>query len=248
MPITYISDNFPNFQPSKITTMRIKIALIALLIVPIVYLIIKPVELVIYGILNGWGWTFSSFSHWILIIGLSVLIAILLPFKSTNWKTVLVRILVPLLFGGIYFARNPIYQGDYSKRGTDVEITDNSLLNEILQEEPNFDGVVCIAAVWCPFCKEATRQRLKIMKKRKPELQIAIYLADKDSTAVDRFIEETGADDLSYFQVKDSSGMIALSGGAYPTFAYIKDKKIIHIWRNDEMGYPTLDWIENKLK
>jgi hypothetical protein len=227
--------------------MKFRISLILVLFGAILYLIIYPTELIRYGILNGWAWTLSSFSHWILILILSILIAYILPLKTKNWKTLLLRIAIPVVFGSIYFARNPIYQGDYSKTGMALEITDNSLLQEILDEQPDFDGLVCIAAVWCPYCKEATRQRLKIMKRRKPELEIAVYLADKDSMAIDRYIEETGADNLRYFQVKDSSGMIALSAGAYPTFVYIKNKRIIHAWRNDEMGYPTLDWIENKL-
>jgi hypothetical protein len=226
--------------------MKSRILLLIFLVGIITYLIIYPIELIRFGILSGWGWTFSTLTHWIVITGLSIVIAVQLPVKK-NWKTTMLRICIPFLFGGIYFARNPIYQGDYAKKGTEMNLADNSLVKEITAINPDFDGIVCIAAVWCPFCKEATRQRLKIMKNRKPDLDVAVYLADKDSTAIDYFIQETGADNLQYFQVQDSSGMVALSHGAYPTFVYIKNKKVIHKWRNDQMGYPTLDWIENKL-
>jgi hypothetical protein len=83
--------------------------------------------------------------------------------------------------------------------------------------------------------------------KKRSDVDVAIFLAAKDSASLDYYIEETGASELDYFLVQDPEGMHELSRGSYPTFIYIKNGKIIHRWSNDNLGYPALDWIESGL-
>ena len=212
------------------------------------FLILSPTFLCSYGVDNQFSWTISALSHWILIILLLIpLFIVFNPWKKKllNWIT---KLSITLLSLGSYFAMNPIYQGDYSKTGEPLSISkDNSLLNTILSQSPNFDGIVCIVSPGCPFCKIAARERLKVMKQRATDIDVAVFISATDSSAISYFISETDAPELTYFLVEEPEGMHALTLGSYPTFVYIKNKTILHKWSNDALGYPALDWIESGL-
>ena len=151
------------------------------------------------------------------------------------------------LIVGIAIER-PIYSGDYNKEGKAVSIEKNSLLDVILASQPNYDGLICIASPSCPFCKDAVSNRLRVMKERNPKLAIGVALFTSDSSNITRFQKETDSKNLDYFLSPDIKGTIDLCKGAFPTFIYIKNKKITHIWGNSQMGYPALDWIEAGLE
>lgn len=211
------------------------------------FLVLKPVYFFSYGIDSNLSWTLSALSHWVLITILLVPIVVALNVWKKRVANSITKIFLVIAVYGLYFAMNPIYQGDYSRTDESLSITSNSLLSEILAKKPDFDGVVCIASPGCPHCKIATAYRLKPMKNRS-EIDVAIYLAAEDSMAIDYYIEETGAGELDYYLVQDPEGMHELSRGSYPTFIYIKEGEIIHRWSNDNLGYPALDWIESGLK
>jgi hypothetical protein len=212
----------------------------------ITFIILNPVILFSYGIELNVSWTFSALSHWFVLTLLLLPTLLLLRFEKSKVVNIVVKITIVLAVYGVYFAMNPIYQGDYSKKDEELSVSNNSLLSQVLQANPTFNGVVCIASPGCPHCKVATRYRLKPLKKRS-DVDVAIFLAAKDSASLDYYIEETGASELDYFLVQDPEGMHELSRGSYPTFIYIKNGKIIHRWSNDNLGYPALDWIESGL-
>jgi hypothetical protein len=200
-------------------------------------------------ILAGFSWTFASLSTWSILL----ICALLITFVSLRAKERKILQLIvgctlslSLLIGN--FILHPIYQGDYTKKGKSVSISKNSLLNTILSSQPNFDGLVCIASPTCPFCKAAVESRLNVMHERKPSLNIAVALFTSDTSQMENFKIETSSENLDYFLSPDIKGTIDLCHGAFPTFLFIKNQKIIHIWSNGQMGYPALDWIENKLK
>lgn len=225
--------------------MRIFAALVVLLLS--LLLIIFPDVLYNYGISGGWSWTFSALSHWIGILVLSTVGVILLPFQMKKIYATLLKITVVLaLLGGYFFVR-PIYQGDYKKADRELNDATNSVLTEVLAAKPGFEGVICIASPGCPFCKIATRYRLKEIKRR-TNLGVGVFLAAKDSSAITAYSEETESPELDYFLVENTDGMNQMSEGRYPTFLYIKNKKIVHKWSNDNLGYPALDWIESGME
>lgn len=201
-----------------------------------------------YCISAGYSWTFSALSSWVIIFICTVLILwITIRSKERRLLHIIIgaSLSIGLLVGN--FIVRPIYQGDYTKKGQTVTINENSLLSIVLEKNPNYDGLICIASPSCPFCKEAAETRLKVMKERNPKLQIGIALFTSDSSHIEQFQSETETENLDYYLSPDEKGTIDLCHGAFPTFIYIKDKKILQIWTNGEMGYPALDWIENKL-
>ena len=201
-----------------------------------------------YCISAGYSWTFSALSSWIIIFICTVLI-LWITIRSKERRLLHIIIGASLSIGMLVgnFIVRPIFQGDYTKKGQTVTISENSLLSIVLEKNSNYDGLICIASPSCPFCKEAAETRLRIMKERNPKLQIGIALFTSDSSHIEQFQSETETENLDYYLSPDEKGTIDLCHGAFPTFIYIKDKKILQIWTNGEMGYPALDWIENGL-
>lgn len=210
-------------------------------------LIMYPHYFVVRAIDSGYSWTISALSHWILLLIISLLFVLLVQLKIKKVWVILIKIVVPITILGVYFAQNPIYQGDYIKVDTELNISDNSVLTTISKTNPDFNGIVCLASPGCGFCKEATHTRLKRIKMRS-DIDVAVFLAADDSSAIDFYISETDAPELEYFLVEEQEGMNELTQGRYPTFIYIKDNKIAYKWSNDNLGYPALDWIESGLK
>ncbi|MEX2484394.1 MAG: hypothetical protein WED10_07540 [Brumimicrobium sp.] len=196
----------------------------------------------------GFSWTLSALTPWILILVLSVATMLKLrsSFRPQKWKWSF--FLLPFVLLGLNFAVNPIYEADYIKKGEALNIDEHVLLNEIENESPNFDGLVSIADINCGFCKLATKTRLNVMKERFPELDIAITLNTTDQNQIDRFKKETSSNNLNFIKIDKSLEVIKLAGGSFPTFVYVKNRKIIHRWKNNEFGFPALDWIESNLE
>jgi hypothetical protein len=200
-------------------------------------------------ILAGFSWTFASLSTWsILFICALIITFVSLRAKKRKMVQIIVgcTLSLTLLIGN--FILHPIYQGDYTKKGKSVSISNNSLLKTILSSQTKFDGLVCIASPSCPFCKAAVESRLNVLHERKPSMNIAVALFTSDTTQMENFKTETASENLDYFLSPDIKGTIDLCHGAFPTFLYVQNQKIIHIWTNAQMGFPALDWIENKLK
>ncbi|MEX1191109.1 MAG: hypothetical protein WEA99_03985 [Brumimicrobium sp.] len=196
----------------------------------------------------GFSWTLSALTPWILILVLSVTTMLKLrsSFRPQKWKWSF--FLLPFVLLGLNFAVNPIYEADYIKKGEALNIDEHVLLHEIENEFQHFDGLVSIADVNCGFCKLATKTRLNVMKERFPELDIAITLNTDEQNYIDKFKKETNANNLFFLKINRSKEIVNLAGGSFPTFVYIKNGKIVHRWKNSELGFLALDWIESNLE
>jgi glutaredoxin len=138
---------------------------------------------------------------------------------------------------GVYFAVNPIYQGDFSQNGKDLKIR-NAKTTSI------DNGLLVLTIPGCPYCFESV-QSLKYLKSRNPELKIQFAV--------------TGTDDKSYLEgyKKEVNGsfdvvlyekartLVSETGGQFPTFVMIKNGKAIYSWTNDEFGVRAKDKLEN---
>jgi hypothetical protein len=213
-------------------------------------LIIYPDYFSLKGLEYGFSWTLSMLSHWLLIALTSSLSVLICPLSFK--RSFLLKLLVPLVFLGIYFAVRPIYEADYVKRDTALEIKEHSVLTTILNKNPNYNGVVCIAMTGCGYCKIATRNYLNRLKERNKGIDVGVLLTTTDSSAIDYYISETNAGELDYFLMdnneKASHEINELTKGRFPSFIYIKNSTILHKWSNDNLGFPALDWIENQLE
>lgn len=201
-----------------------------------------------YCVSSGFSWTFAALSTWITLL-VCLIFILWISFRAKEKKVLQIIIgcslSIALLVGN--FIVRPIYQGDFNKEGKPLNISKNSLLDLILNQNSDYDGLICIASPTCPHCKKAAKERLKVMKERNASLQIGIALYTKDTMRMNNFKKETETQTLPYYLIQDAKGAMELCHGAFPTFIYIKDKKVVHVWQNNEFGFPALDWIENKL-
>ncbi len=195
----------------------------------------------------GLSWTLAYLFGWILVLLFSAATAYVCR-KNILGHT---RIWVPILAFAIplagYFATNPIYQGDFNKTGKVKDISENAILADVLATTPDFNGLVCVASPNCPYCLEAVQTRIQVLSKRN-RIDVAVYLGFGDENTVAEFKERTDSKHVPFILNSEPDTGIDIDEPVIPIFLFIKDKKIVHLWRNDEMGYPALDWIEGGLK
>ena len=195
------------------------------------------------------GWTISSLLPKGLVIVFSILGSIVL-FSNVKSNTIKIAVTVlPFICFGIAFYSSPIYEGDYSKKGTENVIVsdDNWVMTAIEKDKSADDGLVCVLSASCGHCVTAAK-RVKVMHKRQPKLAISIVLFGNDSTEISDFKALINEPDFIYHETFDFKNVVDINLGGFPCFIYLKDHKIIQRWHDEQMGYPTFDWIENGLE
>jgi len=195
---------------------------------------------------TGTSWTFAYLAPWFFTFFIAVLISRLVFQNLTGFKRTIFAIFALLIPVVTYFGINPIYEGDFIKKGRSTEFTKNQILNDILSEDPNFDGLVCVASPNCPHCVEAVKTKMAPMHKRN-QSKVFIYLAFGDQSTVENFKKQSESGQTPLIVNSDIYGALDIDETVIPVFLYIKNGQIVHLWRNDQMGYPALDWIESKL-
>jgi hypothetical protein len=200
------------------------------------------------GIDANLSWTFSSLLTWVIVLLLSLVAVIALrTFLSKQFARVVFTVLFPLALLGLMFAVNPIYVGDYIKKSEVLNIDDHVLIDIVEDYKPAFDGIVAVVDYNCPFCRIATKERLTKIQARNNKIDLVLTLNTSDQEKINRYAASTSSKSLHYLEHKPAADIIDLIKGAYPSFVYIKNGKIIHKWKNSELGYPALDWIEGGL-
>jgi hypothetical protein len=200
------------------------------------------------GIEIGLPWTMNYVLIWIavLIFALSAGVLCLKNLKGRiRFFVATFALIIPLVS---YFAANPIYEGDFNKLGSHVDYgTENLILQDILCFKAEFKGVVCVASPSCPYCIEAVRDKIRFIHKR-GKVDAAVYLPQDDGSNFKNFRAITQASDLDMLGNSRPDIGFDIDENVIPIFLYIRDGKIVHVWRNDQLGYPALDWIESDLK
>lgn len=200
------------------------------------------------GIDANLSWTFSSLLTWIMVLLLSVVVVLSLRTLITvKWVKNMFILLLPLGLLGLMFTVNPIYVGDYVKEGEALNIDDHVLIDIVEAYKSDFNGIVAIVDYNCPFCKIATKERLTKIQARNNKIDLVLTLNTSDQEKINRYAASTSSKSLHYLEHKPEADIINLIKGAYPSFIYIKNGKVVHKWRNSELGYPALDWIERGL-
>ncbi len=175
---------------------------------------------------------------------LSILVGLYLAriiFKSQRVKNKIAKLIVAILAFivpfGIYFAFNPIYEGDFSEDGKEIKIrnaTTTSVKN----------GLLVLTIPGCPYCFESISS-LKQMKNRNPELNIIFAVTgSKDTLVLKDYRKEVGG----VFPVQLLPNSIALSseiGSKFPAFIMVKNGSAIYSWSNDQFGVRAKDRVEN---
>jgi hypothetical protein len=85
------------------------------------------------------------------------------------------------------------------------------------------------------------------MKERLPKSNIYITLNSSKQDYIDQYIQETDAHNIDFLRINESKELLELSQGVFPTFILIDNGKIVHRWKNSQLGFPALDKIESYL-
>lgn len=187
----------------------------------------------------GFSYTWSKLLPYILMTMIGIWIGIVL-FKRS--KSVLTKILSIIVIGGpfgIYFAVNPIYQGDFSNESRTVEHT-------VETAELNGEKLVVISLPGCVFCKESV-ERLKEVKKYDKNLKIEYVVTSSDSATLD-FYNEVIKGEFPLRLAENPEAMTHLAQGRFPSFVLVNEKKPMKIWVNNTFGVRALDEVVNNLK
>ena len=158
----------------------------------------------------------------------------------------IVYLLVAFSSISAFFIYSPIYEGDLNKVGSsDIFVTDtNTVLNNILKEKADFEGVFCIVSPTCSYCFAAA-PIFKKLKSRKPNLDFALVVFTKDSSEVSFYQENANSYEFKHYQTQNLEDASQLNLGGFPCYFYLKEGEIKQRWQAEELGYRALDWIEN---
>lgn len=150
--------------------------------------------------------------------------------KTTN------RWLLAMLFIGtfiqpvlIYFAINPIYQGDL------VDLSYKAKTSIPLDESKK---LVIIALPGCKYCSESTLQ----MKAIKPYTKVPIeyWVLGSDTTDLNTYQSLVG-NNISCQLKSNLKEILPITGGSFPTYVLVEHGKITKAWHNDAFGVRALN-------
>ncbi len=190
---------------------------------------------------GGVSWTLSFTFPYFLLAAFGLLLGLIFRHDLARFSRVLrfviLLVLIVLPFG-IGFALHPIYEGDYTAKGT--ALTKQNLLANA--KDADF---VVLTIPNCPFCREST-EKISRLQRRNPTMRIKYVVCANDPAAtkelrglLDKRIRIELASSLSE--------ALMLSGGKFPTFLRTEKGKAVEKWNNKELGMPALDRIESSL-
>jgi len=191
-----------------------------------------------YFLESGMSWTMSKVLPYLVTIGLGLILWIISRKllkrinKYLRWATLLVVFVLPFC---VYFMISPIYQGDFSNNSVEVPRTESN-------SELKGKKLVVISIPGCPYCLEAI-DRLVIMKKRVPELEIEYIVCSTDSTSVNWY-KEKGGDNISVRLAENREEMAKIAKHAFPTFVLVDNDHPLKTWSNDSFGVFAMDEVE----
>lgn len=203
----------------------------------------------LFAVENNFSWTLSKLLPWMLVLVTGLFGSILLSSLITRrvWKRIHI-VSTPLILLGFMFGLNPIYAGEFTKNGVELDVDSHELIDILNDYKPGFEGLVAVVDYNCPFCRKVTEGRLQNIYDRNEDLDLVLTLNTSDSITIENYTRETNSEKLNYVYHEPSSELLNLIEGVFPTFIFVKQGKILHKWKNSQLGFPAIDWIESKLK
>lgn len=187
----------------------------------------------------GLSYTWSKALPYILMIILGLLIGIYL-FRKT--KSTIIKIVSVILIGvpfGIYFAINPIYQGDFTNESRTVE-------HSAATSELTGKKLVVISLPGCSYCKESV-ERLREVKKLHTNLEVEYVVTSSDSMTLE-FYKEVIKGEFPLRLASNPEEMSKLAQGRYPSFVLVDEKEPMKVWVNNTFGVTAMDEVLNSFK
>lgn len=181
----------------------------------------------------GMSFTMSKLLPYILMILIGLVLSLFVFKKAKAKWAKIVGISLFFVPFGIYFAINPIYEGDFSNNSRMVSMTAET--SELKEKK-----LVLIAMPGCPFCLMAINN-LKQLKEKNPRLEIEFIVTSTDPETLVPYKEEiNGA-----FPIKTSENPIAMADLAersFPAFVLVDPtKNEFEIWNNNSFGVRAMD-------
>ncbi|MFK7755897.1 MAG: hypothetical protein AB8B53_03075 [Flavobacteriales bacterium] len=195
------------------------------------------------------SWTFAKLTPSLLtVIGSASLGLGLFKFiKQSNLLRITIGVLIPAFIIVAFLSINKPYIEDYAKMGNEISNLDNTIINEHIDRNLNYSGLILIASSSCPHCMSSA-EKLSILKDRVPERNVDIYLFTTKQEVIEEFTRDTRSENLTYHTVHDEDAALDLCDSRFPAFIYVKDGVPVRRWFNNDFGYPAYDWVEAGLE
>ena len=191
---------------------------------------------------SGLSWTMSKLLPYLFTICLGAFLVFLLKKKLIRTKRpirVLLKLVVFIIPFLIYFAFNPIYQGDFSNNSTPFILTD-------LEKELTGKKLVVLTIPGCPHCYQALG-KMKKLKSRNDKIEIEYIVCHDDPETVEWYAKESG-NAVKVRLATDMQSMANLAKGVFPTFVLVNNDGPLKVWSNDNFGVLAIDEVEQLLK
>ena len=180
----------------------------------------------------GLSFTLSKFIPYLLTILIGIVCVKLLNKHISASKIIRLtfNILTAIIPFGIYFAINPIFQGDFSNEGV--------LIKKKL-ELPKNNDLLIIALADCPYCIQS-QETIKLIHQKNTKIK-AEYL----------IVNGTKQDSIRYARmllgfascrtVKNSVPLIQTIQGRFPSYILVRKGKLNKVWTNNTFGVRAWD-------
>ena len=226
-------------------------------ILQILALLIFCVFLIIYAeeipkkliLENFCSWTLAYVLPGILVVIFSIFIGMITSkiLSKKKWLKWLMFLAPVLILVGTYLALNPPYLEDYSKYGLEPNIENNQILDDFLEKNKSYNGLLAVVSADCPYCSIVT-SKLSVLKDRVPEANISLLVFTTKQEVINAFLAKLEVTNLRGETMHNEKDALLLADGQFPAMIYLKDGIPVQFWSNDQFGYPALDWVESDLE
>ena len=180
----------------------------------------------------GLSFTLSKFIPYLLTILIGIVCAKLLS-KHISASKIIRNIfitLITILPFGIYFAINPIFQGDFSNEGV--------LIKKKL-ELPKNNDLLIIALADCPYCIQS-QETIKLIHQKNTKIKAEYLILNgtkQDSIRYARMLNGFA----SCRTIKNSVHLIQTIQGSFPSFILVQNSTFKKVWNNNTFSVRAWD-------
>lgn len=188
---------------------------------------------------SGFSFTMAKLLPYIITILIGLILVFLLRNKlriKNKFLRITTKLVVFTVPFGIYFATNPIYEGDFSNNCVLIERT-------VDYTELEDSKLYVLSIPGCPFCKMAMSKMIQL-EERTPGLEIEYLVCSEDSTTLD-FYTEINEGKIPIKLAKKPIELMELSEGTFPTYVLVKKNEPLKTWSNQNFGVRALDEVES---
>lgn len=190
----------------------------------------------------GLSWTISKLLPYLFTLCIGAFLIFLLRkmmAKTNRLLRVIVKLVVFVTPFLVYFAFNPIYEGDFSNNSTPFILTES-------EKELTGKKLVVLTIPGCPHCYIALG-KMKKLKSRNDKIEIEYIVCHTDPETTKWYSNEAG-EAVNVKLADDAQSMSKLAKHSFPTFVIVNNDSPLKVWPNDNFGVLAIDEVEQLLK